>query len=291
MIDLLTSFDVVVDFVSLDMALHTNDVIDDFKARQAAAITGNITREHHPQMVHELVQLEHTLGTMPNQLFIQAELTILLILSVAQTGTLYFVQRKPSELGDIAWIVDRKGRTLTAMEETWSTLILPMSENHFMREPFIMLRGADYSHFARYEVIPAHDHHMGQHLKWVRQIYGKQTPDLDKPVTDPRRLFTEQLEFLDSRDSLGLQLADMLATILRRALNGHLQEAGWKNFGRLVVHKAKPGWFSRLGPKIPEPEWPQTAHDVWINIKACSKSMVLERAANKRRKVTGEHSN
>jgi len=74
-IDLLTSFDVVVDFVSLDMALHTNDVIDDFKARQAAAITGNITREHHPQMVHELVQLEHTLGTMPNQLFIQAELT------------------------------------------------------------------------------------------------------------------------------------------------------------------------------------------------------------------------
>jgi hypothetical protein len=31
------------------------------------------------------------------------------------------------------------------MEEMWSTLILPMSENHFMREPFIMLRGADLS--------------------------------------------------------------------------------------------------------------------------------------------------
>ena len=39
------------------------------------------------------------------------------------------------------------------MEDTWSTLILPMSESHFVTKPLVCLRGADYSHFdARYGI-------------------------------------------------------------------------------------------------------------------------------------------
>jgi hypothetical protein len=277
-INLLVPFDVVVDFVSVDMALHTNAVMDDFKSRQAAEITANISREHHAEMVHQLVQLEHTVRKMPNQLFLQSELTISLVLAVVQTATLYFVQRKPSELHDIAWIVDRKGKTLTAMEETWSTLILPMSENHFMKTPLIMLKEADYSYFSRYEIHPTLDGQMAEHLRWAAAVYGKGEPDLTKPVTDSRRLLTEQLQFLDSRESLGLQLADMLATILRRALNGHLQKSGWEDFGKLVVYDQKPGWFSALGAKRAEPQWPQTARDVWSALRTSSKPIV----ANKR---------
>lgn len=154
-IELLASFDVVVDFVAVDVALHTKDVVDDFKARQAAAIAAHVTREHHPEMVFQMAQLERTVQNMPNQLFVRSELTLKLIVDVLQVATLYFVQRKPEELGDIAWVVDRKGHTLTEMEETSSTLILPMSENHFMRKPLISLKEGDYSHFARYETDPA----------------------------------------------------------------------------------------------------------------------------------------
>lgn len=282
-IDLLTSFDVVVDFVAVDMALHGKDIVDAFKFLQADAITAHVTREHHPEMVFQMVQLDRTIRNMPNQLFIQAELSIKLILSILQIATLYFVQRKPEELGDIAWVIDRKGHTLTEMEETWSTLILPMSESHFMREPLIFLKEGDYSRFARYETDPAVDEDMARHLKWAAATYGK--PDVDRKtrVIDARRLLAEQLQFLDSRDSLGLQLADMLASVLRRALNNHLQKSGWKDFGKLVIDDPKPGWLCALGPEIAQPSsWPQSVTDVWHSLKSAWKSMLLDRGASAR---------
>jgi hypothetical protein len=36
-----------------------------------------------------------------------------------------------------------------------------------------------------------------------------------------------------------VQLADMLAGILRRALNNRLQHHGWENFGKIMVGKLK----------------------------------------------------
>jgi len=274
LIGLLSAYDVVVDFVSLDMALHTDIHVDSFKSRQAAAVTAHISREYSADIVHHMALLERAVRNMPNQLFIQAELTIDLILGIVQTAALYYVQRIPAELGDIAWIVDRKSHTLTEMEETWSTLILPSSESHFMKKPFKMLKGADYSHFERYEVDLQFDEGMARHLTWLREVHGRSKPDLSKKVTNSKRLLTEQLSFLDSRESLGLQLADMLASILRRALNNHLQKSGWKDFGRLVVYDPRPGWFSRLGPEIENPVWPHTAIDVWHTLRASAKRMV-----------------
>lgn len=61
-------------------------------------------------------------------------------------------------------------------------------------------------------------------LKWrgtwsgVRETYELEPFDDHDTGVDSRRLFKEQREFKDSRDSLGLQLADILATTLRRAI-------------------------------------------------------------------------
>ena len=63
-------------------------------------------------------------------------------------------------------MVDRRGRTLSEMEEMWSTLILPMSESHFMREPMSFLREGDYSHFNRRdETSLASDAEMARHVR------------------------------------------------------------------------------------------------------------------------------
>jgi hypothetical protein len=111
---------------------------------------------------------------MPNQLFVQAYLMIELVLRVIEEITLYYVQRLPKELGSIEWIIDRKDRGITEMEDTWSTLILPMSESHFMNKPLACLQGADYSHFdARYG-IRADDEEMNRHVAWTREAYGIQ---------------------------------------------------------------------------------------------------------------------
>jgi hypothetical protein len=273
-VSLLARYDILVEFVAVDMMSPPKAVIDDFKARQADAITAHITRDHRPELILQMIGIERTIREMPNQLFAQAHLTILLVLRVVQNAILYFVQRQPKELGDIAWIIDRKNHTITEMEETWTTIILPIGEGHFMKEPFIAFIGADYSFFARYQVDLAADEKMARHVDWAHETYGGRKSSRTGRTIDAKRLLTEQRKFADSRDSLGLQLADILASILRRALNNRLGPSGWAGLGKLVVHDPKPGWFVQLGEGIASYSMPDNAVKVWRALKAQSKSMV-----------------
>lgn len=247
LIELASRHDVIVNFFAVDMATHGESVVNDVKARQAAAIRAKLTPEHHPPIAAQLRELAAAIQRMPNQLFLQAFLTIELVLKVIQDSTLYYAQRLPAELGSIAWTIDQKNRTITEMETTWSTLVLPMSESHFARTPLLTLKEADYSHFdARYG-IAADDKEMSRHVLWVREAYGIR--DLDRPPgLNAGLLLSEQRQFADSAGSLGLQLADMLATILRRALNNRLQSPGWENYGRLLLADKSSTPILQLGP-------------------------------------------
>lgn len=92
---------------------------------------------HTDAIVAQLEELAAAIRRMPNQLFVQAFRTIELVLKVIQESTLYYVQRLPAELGSIAWTIDQKNRTITEMETTWSTLVLPMSEGS-LSEPRLL---------------------------------------------------------------------------------------------------------------------------------------------------------
>jgi Protein of unknown function (DUF3800) len=237
-IDLLTRYDVVAEFVAMDVGIHTIAAIEQRKKVQADRLVANLTAEHHPEMVRQVETIAANVRRMSNQLFVQAFLTIELLCRVIQVATLYYAQRLPAELGDIAWFIDRKAETITTMEEIWSTLVLPMSESHFARTPLIVLKEGDYSHFDnRYG--SALDDKMKKHLEWMAKMYGPRDRSDIHPLTDVRKLLTEQRQFVDSRDFLGIQLADILASILRRALNDRLQRSGWEDFGKLVVGKPK----------------------------------------------------
>ncbi len=279
-IDLVSGYEVLVKFFALDMATHGDRVVEDFKLRQASEATAHLTPEHHPTLVSQLKTLGDGIRDMPNQLFIQAFVTIQLILEVIEEATLYFAQRLPIELGEIAWILDRKDRTITHMEATWTTLILPAGEDHFLRTPLKYLIGADYSYFdARYGfTAETVDDEMAAHLKWIQETRGVPPPE-GGAALDAKLLLSDRREFLDSRHSLGLQLADMLATILRRALNGRLKFAGWQHFGKLLVRKGQPGSsFLQLG--LPD-NAPRTlkghAAKVCLALDKRAQSMLLNR--------------
>jgi hypothetical protein len=235
-IDLVCRHGALVEFFALDMDVHRADVVDEFKAGQALAIVENLTDAHHDNIVRLFHDQARAIRTMSNQLFLQAYLTIRLIHEIIQVGTLYFVQRQPRELGDIAWVIDRKDRTITQMEETWTTLILPFSEGHFARNPLQRVTEADYSHFQRYK-LEQPEGELRRHMEWLQEMYGVPDRLLANGVVDAKKILSEKREFKDSRDSLGLQLADMLAATLRRAMNGHLAPSGWIKFGTLLVRK------------------------------------------------------
>jgi hypothetical protein len=279
LINLVLRYEALVQFLALDMNAHPNAVIEDFKNRQADAVTANITREHHPGPLPHLHQLGEAVRRMSNQLFLQAFATWELIISTIREGTVYFVQRQPQELGDISWVIDRKDRTITRMEETWSTLILPMGENAFGREPLACIAGEDYSYFhGRYGIsLATADAQKLRHMKWLDSMFGTAPKVGEIVAADAKRLLTEQLSFEDSRNSLGLQLADMLASVLRRALNNRLQFQGWKDFGGLLVRHRQPGTgFIQLGPGDGDIPMQGHAKLVCQVLNARAKSMMLK---------------
>src|ERR1039458_7583867 len=203
-ISLVLRYDTLVQFIALDAGTHSEVVVDAFKNQQADAVTANITREHHPGPILHLHQLGEAVRAMSNQLFLQTFALWELIITTIREGIVYYVQRQPQELGDIAWFIDRKDRTLTEMESTWSTLILPLSEGAFARKPLVHIIEEDYSYFdARYgftETTTAPE--MLRHSRWLASAYGTPPKSKDWTGIDAKRLLTEQLTFQDSCVSL-----------------------------------------------------------------------------------------
>src|SRR5262249_34316540 len=143
----------------------------------------------------------------------------------------------------------------------------------------------DYSHFdKRYGFTRKDiDPEMARHTEWLKTIYGTEPFDNDGRGVDAGRLFREQREFRDSRHCLGLQLADVLATTLRRALNGNLRIEGWRDFGGLIVRRKNIGsYFIQLGPgRGPTPVEPKHAENVCYVLDERAKPMLVrEREAS-----------
>ena len=129
MLDILAEHNVIAEYYAIDMSLHPKVVIDEFKQRQAAAITANLTSEHAEAVVRRLHEDAEGIRRLANPLFVQAFISIKLSLDMIDVAMNYYAQRQPSELGEFAWTIDRKDRAVTEMEQLWSALMLPMGES------------------------------------------------------------------------------------------------------------------------------------------------------------------
>jgi hypothetical protein len=286
---LLAAHGVIAEYNAIDMSLHPDDIIDEFKQRQAAAITANLTPEHAEVVVRGVHEDADAIRNLANPLFVQAFLSIDLSLSMIDVAINYYAQRRPEELGRFAWVIDRKDRSVTEMERLWSTLMLPIRESRSSLRPYAKVEGFDYTHFAKYEVDEnTADDKMKRHLKWMRETLPSSEPRTEPlRCIDAKRLWTAERAFEDSANNLGLQLADITATTLCRALNGNLQPPGWEPISRLLIRK-KTAPFSQIGKasRAQHPPLDSQAEQVWRSLDRNSQAMVVDEAelpANKRR--------
>jgi hypothetical protein len=277
--ELLAAHGVIAEYYAIDMALHPAEVINEFKERQAGAITANLTAEHAEAVARRLHEDAEKIRNLANPLFVQAFVTIQLTLDMIDVAINYHAQRRPEELGRFAWMIDRKDRTVTEMEQLWSTLMLPMGESRSALHPYAKVEGFDYSYFAKYELDEATaDEKMKRHLKWMRETLPSSKPRTGPlRCIDAKRLWTEERVFEDSANSLGLQLADIAASTLCRALNGNIQQQGWEPIAKLLIRK-KVAPFLQLGKAAAgqHPPLEPRAEKVWRTLDAKSQAMVVE---------------
>jgi hypothetical protein len=278
-LELLAEHHAIAEYDAIDMSLHPDEVIDEFKNRQANAITANLTQEHSAAVVQRTHEDAEGIRRMANPLFVQAFLSIDLSLDMVDVAVNYYAQRRPEELGEFAWTIDRKDHTVTEMEHLWSMLMLPMGESRSSLRPYARVEGFDYTHFSKYLTDEeTAEESMARHMKWMRETLPSSSPRSELLTgIDAKKLWTEKRSFEDSRNNLGLQLADIAATTLCRALNGNLQPPGWKPFARLLIRK-KTAPFFQIGraARGQHPPLDSHAEKVWRTLDANSQAMVLD---------------
>ena len=250
--------------VATDSGLSTIGDLESSREDQARGILAHESKMKHEAGRQALRSQAERVGRLSLQLFVQLKCQVILMDSVLRYGSLYFVQRLPSELGRFAWRIDQKSSNRTEYEKAFRTLTPAWLQSMTLRNPIMTLEGANYTAFKRF------DFPQGQAPTYLRDQYGYDIGDTD--ATNIGKLIREDFEFVDSVANFGVQIADFLSAGLRRCLRQRFEnnEQAAHLLGRLMpqgqrgVPPVKLLGFSGDGEVVRE----RVAKLVWIMAKS-----------------------
>ena len=225
-IELLKKYNVMFEVIAIDMNIQSDSCITTHKLDRAEKMVSCITDEFNETLIKEEIE------SLSNQLYVQMSLTIELLIQVFQKTMLNYSLRKPKELEFFKWTVDAKNLNITIFEKIWKTLILPLAQSTSFNKPLIMIKEGDYSYYYK-------NRKSGDIPNYLSEYVKDKDPN---SFTELNSVYSD-IKFENSKNNLGVQLADILITSIRRSMNGNLQKKGWKNFGNIIVMGTKLIWL------------------------------------------------
>lgn len=201
--------------VAVDAGRQRPEAIVEHRTRQVEKIL-----EHQDKMIYEqgrqsIANLASLLDSIPPQLYIQLIAQVLLFNQIIECSTLYYAQRHPPALANFRWRIDRKAKVETKYEKAFYRLLSPLIQSQTLAEPWIMLEGADYSHFEKFSFTK------GEEPTYLQDDYGM---EIDNPG-DLGWIIREDFQFVDSATSVGVQVADLLSAGVFRLLRGRFERS------------------------------------------------------------------
>ena len=197
--------------VATDSGIYSEADIVIHQEGQAAKITKHKDVMHYESGRRELEKLSEQVRSLSPQLYVQLQCQIRMTFMIVRDGILYFVQRFPKALSRFRWRIDQKNSTRTEYEKAFFTLTPPLIQTMSIKEPIPKLAGADYSAFQRF------DYPEGESPTYLKDVYGIDIGDKDHSL-NIGQLIREDFKFVDSKTNQGIQVADLLATGIRRCL-------------------------------------------------------------------------
>lgn len=216
--------------VATDAGVNQSTFVIEHQKVQAEKIVEHKGKMRYQTACEGLQDLSSRVASLAPQLYVQLQCQVDLIANIISSGILYFVQRRPRSLGRFRWRIDQKNSTQTEYEKAFVSVTPPFLQTISLSEPMPMLIGADYSAFSRF------DYSEESRPRYLRETYGLDV-DESKPVTNIGMLMREDLEFVDSEHNTGVQVADLLASGIRRCLRQEFSdnECAARLLGRLMV--------------------------------------------------------
>jgi len=233
---LLGCYDILVEISAVDVGHQGRAQLNAFRLAQADAIIAELTPRHNANAHEWAHALRDQWLRLSPQLMLQAYALVIVASEVVRAAPNYYAQRSPNELARFDWVLDPKDVKPSRFELTWRQIVCPLLQSMSMREPFARVEGFDYSALTRFFMV---------------------TPDyllpyLPRGRTSPgdglnlQLVFNESIAFPNSKDDLGLQLADIVASAFAKAMNGKLPPTVFRLLGPLMVEKPRGAPIVRL---------------------------------------------
>lgn len=169
------------------------DVVAFHRQQQAKAIVRHLDKLEYQSMRDQLTELSRTVASLPLQLYTQMQLQITLFHRVVCRSSLYFAQHEPAALEYFRWRIDQKDINKSEYERIFELVLAPAIQSKALGEPMIMLEGADYSYFDRFDFAP------GKEPTYLATDYGIDVKD----GFDAKKVLTEDFALVDSTSSPG----------------------------------------------------------------------------------------
>jgi hypothetical protein len=211
-------------------------------ATDAGSNTLAIVREHQQNQVREALRhigkmryeggrlgvqlVASQLAALSPQLYMQLICQVDLMYDVVSRATLYYAQHCPSTLREFRWRIDQKNTSRTDFEDAFEKLSPALIQSRSMAEPLMWVSGFDYSHMTQYEVEKGT-------TNYLRDDYDIEIGE----ALNIQKIIRGNIRFMDSRQSAGIQAADLIVSGIRRCLRREFvsNEAAAEVLGALML--------------------------------------------------------
>lgn len=194
--------------VAVDTGCHSAEAVKHHRDGQVEKVLEHQDKMRFAGGRQAVGELARMLGAVPPQLYLQLVAQVVLLYEVIQWSTFYYAQRHPSALGNFRWRIDQKEKCETRYETAFYRLLPALLQSKSLDEPLLMLKGADYSHYAKFLFSD------GAAPSFLKDDYGIA---VESPG-DIGKLIREDFKFVDSNASPGVQVADLVSAGVFRLL-------------------------------------------------------------------------
>ena len=218
--------------VATDSAFNSLQYIKSHKSKYMYSINSGINEMKYAEGKLALEHLSNQLESIPPQLYVQLWCQVTLIHSIIDRGINYFSQRTPMNLNSFKWRIDQKEPSgKTRYEDVFEKFAPPLLQAISLDKPGVLCEEFDYSFMSDFFYAKGK----------IPEYLIKKVPHLKGELAlNIKKIFRQDLKFIDSKKHEGIQIADLLASGLRRLMKG-----GFKNnekiallFSQLLVQDA-----------------------------------------------------
>lgn len=211
-----------------DSSFNSLDKINSHKDAHVESILRGQSEMKYDGGKEAMEILHKQLSGLPEQLYVQFHCQAVLLSSFIQRGVAFYVQRYPNSLKNIRWRYDAKELLkITDFEDSFQKFVPALLQAYSIDNPTAALDWCDYSP-------------MNKFIGTIPDYLAEKVPELEgQEAFDIQKIIRDDIQFIDSKSSSGVQVADLLASGLRRLLRLEFYDNQLvaKSFGKLLLQE------------------------------------------------------